>query len=203
MNAFTLIEVSVVFIIIAILASIAIPSLTSVLKRAKKVQASNDLAQIVTAVSAYYTEYGKYPIDPALGTNDITYSVSPLVNDKLIDVLRNNTASTTNGALVTQLNPRQIVYLNVPPVKDAAKPTLGISSGTGATLPPVGTWCDPWGNPYYVRIDGNYDNALSNPYTGTVHGPALLSFGVIGWSIGEDKAADSATRIGDDMFSWR
>jgi hypothetical protein len=30
--------------------------------RARKTQVKNDLSQIVTAINAYYTEYGKYPM---------------------------------------------------------------------------------------------------------------------------------------------
>ena len=37
------------------------PAFRGVQDQAKKTQAKNDLTQIVTAVNAYYTEYGKYP----------------------------------------------------------------------------------------------------------------------------------------------
>src|SRR5262249_9444143 len=62
-RAFTLIELMVVIGIIVILISLAFPVFQSVLERAKKVQAKNDLTQIVTAVNAFYTEYGRCPTD--------------------------------------------------------------------------------------------------------------------------------------------
>src|SRR3954447_9976693 len=61
-NGFTLLELLVVIAIVVVLAGLLFPAVQSVLERAKKVQAKNDLTQIVTAVNAYYTEYGKYPI---------------------------------------------------------------------------------------------------------------------------------------------
>jgi hypothetical protein len=41
--------------------------------QAKRTQAKNDLTQIVTAVNAFYTEYGKYPLvtaDTIYGTTN-------------------------------------------------------------------------------------------------------------------------------------
>ena len=60
-HAFTLIELLVVIAIIAILIGLFVPSLFTIYERARKTQAKNDLTQIVNAVNAFYTEYGKYP----------------------------------------------------------------------------------------------------------------------------------------------
>src|SRR6266567_300636 len=54
-GAFTLIELLVVIAIIAVLLGLAFPAFQGVLDRAKKVQAKNDVTQIVTAVNAFYT----------------------------------------------------------------------------------------------------------------------------------------------------
>ncbi len=59
--AFTLIELLVVIAIIIILAGLLYPAYQAAQNQAKRTQAKNDLTQIVTAVNAYYTEYGKYP----------------------------------------------------------------------------------------------------------------------------------------------
>src|SRR5438132_10622283 len=61
-QGFTLIELLVVIAIIAALIGLAFPVFQGVLDRAKKVQAKNDLTQIVTAVNAVYTEDGRYPL---------------------------------------------------------------------------------------------------------------------------------------------
>ena len=60
--AFTLIEMTVVILIIATLAAALLTATSGMFDRARKVQAKNDLTQLVTAINAFYTEYGKYPV---------------------------------------------------------------------------------------------------------------------------------------------
>src|SRR5438132_10244766 len=61
-NGFTLIELLIVIAIIGILMGLLFPAFKGVQDQAKRTQAKNDLTQIVTAVNAFYTEYGKYPL---------------------------------------------------------------------------------------------------------------------------------------------
>lgn len=65
LRGFTLIELLVVITIIVILMGLLFPAFRGVQDQAKRTQAKNDLSQIVTAVNAYYTEYGKYPLKDA------------------------------------------------------------------------------------------------------------------------------------------
>ena len=67
-SGFTLIELLTVIAIIAILMGLLLPALNAAKNAAKKAQAKNDLTQLVTAVKAFYTDYGTYPVDPGLGT---------------------------------------------------------------------------------------------------------------------------------------
>ena len=55
--------------VIAVLLGLAFPIFRGVIERAKKVQAKNDVIQIVTAVNAFYTEYGRYPLDGTITTD--------------------------------------------------------------------------------------------------------------------------------------
>src|SRR5436305_11248724 len=71
-RAFTLIELLVVIAIIAILIGLLFPAFRAVQNQAKQTQAKNDLTQIVNAVNAYYTDYGKYPLVTGI-TTDYTY----------------------------------------------------------------------------------------------------------------------------------
>src|SRR5260370_34950964 len=71
-RAFTLIELLVVIAIIIILAGLLFPAFSAVQNQARRTQAKNDLTQIVTAVNAYYTEYGHYPL-PSTATTDTIY----------------------------------------------------------------------------------------------------------------------------------
>jgi Tfp pilus assembly protein PilE len=61
-GGFTLIELTVVVLPIMILMGFVFTAGEGMFDRARKTKAKNDLTQIVTAVNAYYTEYGKYPM---------------------------------------------------------------------------------------------------------------------------------------------
>src|SRR5213082_1738034 len=97
--AFTLAELLLVIVIIVILAGLTFPAFQGVLERAKKVQAKNDLTQVVTAVNAFYTEYGRYP-NPTADTTDAaaTYGEGSTSSKAVFDELRGKS---------TTLNTRQ------------------------------------------------------------------------------------------------
>jgi prepilin-type N-terminal cleavage/methylation domain-containing protein len=224
LSAFTLIELLVVIAIIVILIGFLFPAFRGVQDQAKRTQAKNDLTQIVTAVNAYYTEYGKYPVnvtdatkDAFFGTGTVpTGTVNYQNNDVLVDVLRNNTASANNAAAVTSLNARGIVYADVASVKNNANPRSGLipngATGLSGTAR-LGVWYDPWGSPYNISIDTNYDNKLTNPYQDTSPpGGATLTTGVISWSFGTDgKLGNNGDNLykntsgvqSDDVISWQ
>src|SRR6266536_2493786 len=91
-EAFTLIELLVVIAIIAILIGLLFPAFRAVQDQAKRTQAKNDLTQIVNAVNAYYTDYGRYPI---AGTTETTFGPggTPATNETLFTELRGCTAA--------------------------------------------------------------------------------------------------------------
>jgi type II secretory pathway pseudopilin PulG len=198
----------VVIAIIVILAGLLFPAVQSVLDRAKKVQAKNDLTQIVTAVNAFYTEYGRYPVNTTSGAaSDVTFATNP-TNDQLFDVLRNS-ATGGNSSLVATLNPRQIVFMSPPNVRDTSNPKFGISSN--------GQYYDPWGKPYNIAVDANYNNIVAAPaytdlqgnYTTAADGSGDTGVrqGTISWSFGKDKQlgnnGDGKFSGSDDVISWQ
>src|SRR6266498_957618 len=83
--AFTLIELLVVIAIIAILIGLLFPAFRAVQDQAKRTQAKNDLTQIVTAVNAYYTDYGRYP---RVHVDTIYLPASTSPDFRLFDALR-------------------------------------------------------------------------------------------------------------------
>jgi len=194
-SAFTLIELLVVIAIIAILIGLLFPAFRAVQNQAKQTQAKNDLTQIVNAVNAFYTDYGKYPLVIA----DTTYGPAGAANNPLFSVLR--AQDPTN-------NPRQIVFINPPYVKTPANPRSGIATQAttinGISVA-INDYVDPWGTPYNVAIDGGYDNQLTNPYTAnTGAGPSPLAIGVIAWSWGRDQVQGTTNfSTSDDVISWQ
>jgi len=188
-SGFTLIELLVVIAIIVILIGLLYPAFTGAQNQARRVQAKNDLTQIVTAVNAFYTEYGKYPIvtddTPIANNADLFYSLRAVASGGNAPV---------NG--VPAINPRAIVFISPPNVKDPSKPRAGIGSN--------GQYYDPWGTPYKIAIDGNYDNQITNPYTAdTGAGPGTLTIGIIVWSLGKDGAQGTDFKSSDDVISWQ
>ena len=186
-KAFTLIELLVVIAIIAILLGLLFPAFQGVLDRAKKMQAKNDVTLIVTAVNAYYTEYGKYPIanddTPLANTSDLFYSLRSVANGT-----NANNASNTH----------QIAFLNIPDAKDPTKPKNGVGGD--------GQYYDPWGQVYEIAIDGNYDNQIRNPYgNNSGAGTDPLRQGVIAWSLGKDATLGVSGKYtgSDDVISWQ
>jgi prepilin-type N-terminal cleavage/methylation domain-containing protein len=165
-SGFTLLELLIVIAIIAILAGLLFPAFMGAQKAAKKTQAKNDLNQIVTAVNAFYTEYGKYPLvtddSPLVSTGDLFYTLRALPSG----------ANFGNA-----INTRQIVFLSPPDVKDTANPRSGIGTD--------GQWYDAWGTTYKITINGTYDNGVPNPYGANGGaGPDPIPQGVIAWSFG-------------------
>src|SRR2546430_4362232 len=180
-RGFTLIELLVVIAIIAILIGLLFPAFSAVQDQAKRTQAKNDLTQIVTAVNAYYTEYGKYPLVAA----DTIYGPTGSLNDNLFYTLR---AVALGANALDVANPRKIVFINPPDVKDPANPRSGIGT-TGGTGP--GQYFDPWGKPYNVEIDGGFHKTDAKPFNSNVGANPKFRIGVIGWSLGANRVGGS------------
>jgi prepilin-type N-terminal cleavage/methylation domain-containing protein len=208
-SAFTLIELLVVIAIIIILAGLLFPAYQAVQNQARKTQAKNDLTQIVNAVNAFYTEYGRYP---TTATNDVVYGCAT-INVALPGPAP---ANSTNNALFNELravgtptlNTRLIVYISPPDVKDPANPRSGIAiqaTTINGISVAIGDFVDPWGTPYNVRIDGDYDNSAINPYGAQTAGGAgsdPVQTGVVAWSLGSDQTLGTkiSGNVGDNVY---
>src|SRR5438876_262654 len=151
LRAFTLIELLVVITIIAILMALLFPAFKGVQDQAKRTQAKNDLTQIVTAVNAFYTEYGQYPCNAQTGDETQDW-YSNTTADK--QGLWNNLRAYAGPF---GFNTKGIPFIQPPTAKDLNAPKSGIGND--------GIYYDPWGSPYLVRMDNNYNNLLANPYS--------------------------------------
>lgn len=228
--AFTLIELLTVIAIIAILMGLLLPAMNAAKNAAKKSAAKSDLTQLVTAVKSFYNDYGVYPVDPAINAqsaqaNDIEYGNpgASLHNQEIVNVLRADTLSTdnlsTSGSLPIYVNPRGVVYLDVPYVKDSTSPKSGLGTGKETNgISKAGEWYDPFGEPYIIDIDANYDGYVQPPtsvltkYTDLTYtiwnGKPSVQTGVIAGSFGSDHVQGSSNHPGqyngsDDVLSWQ
>jgi prepilin-type N-terminal cleavage/methylation domain-containing protein len=245
-RAFTIIELLVVIAIIAILAAILLPALSAAKVRAQVREAQLEMSQIASAINSYYSTYSRYPVsvqamkaaDGANPKEDFTYGTTSVANvtpgfnvantyatqfpynannSEVIAILMAITSYPNNPNLPTSntnhiKNPQQIKFLNAQMSRNTSE------AGVGSDL----VYRDPWGNPYIISVDLNYDdrcrdaiyrqtlvsqgglNGLINSGSGIYENNS----GVMVWSAGPDRAAsnlkDAVTPPNkDNVLSWK
>jgi prepilin-type N-terminal cleavage/methylation domain-containing protein len=210
-SAFTLIELTVVILLIAILASAVLTASFGVMDRARKTQAKNDETQIVTAVNAYYTEYGKYPMADARQGTDTLYGKSNTApgNEDVFNVLR---AIAAGVNALDVLNPRKIIFFSGKDGGSRPRSAFASVATTDTQGNPIniGAFVDPFGNAYMVAIDGSYDGAIvdPSPYTDLPYATGnTVRVGCFVESFGKDgkqgKAGNKIYSGSDDVLSWQ
>lgn len=186
-RAFTLIEMLVVVAIIGILASILLPVLAGAKKRAKLTQARAEANNIEAAVAGYQSQYTLAPVPKALSDDsafnpaaDYSFSVS---NSWVISILMDAEVLANAGHA---RNPQRHQYLNPGTLKPGIT-SAGVSSDDY-------NFRDPWGNPYVIAFDLNYDNAVEITGPDRVYNPypyGRIPKSVLVWSMGPDGVAEN------------
>lgn len=200
-RGFTLIELLVVIVIIAILASLAIPVGNLVMDRTNRLRTQKTMKDVVVGINHYRTEYNRFPINPDDATGGDT-DMSPFLTDgtstPIINILMANTASGSDD-----MNPRKIKFVDIPFARNNQFGIIDPSSGAGDGTPVQ--LVDIWGLPYSITLDTNYDNRIENPdkqsndlvissrATETVSASAIM------FSYGKDRQQNTK----DDIVSWR
>ena len=231
---FTLVELLTVIAIIGILAALLLPALSAVKRSAQKAKAQTEIQGLATAIQGYDSAYGRFPVSPAAqaaANPDFTYGgiyqtpsgawPNPVPanyqtnNSDVIASLMNLTyyPGTTTPTINAnyQKNPQQTVFLSARMSGDTSSP------GVGTDL----VYRDPWGNPYVITMDLNYDEMCEDAFYGlpAVSDNNLTSlikapdgnYGFRGkvmvWSAGPDGAIDPKNGAGtankDNVLSWQ
>lgn len=185
---FTLTELLVVISIIGLLAGLMSVGVPRAMEAAKKTKAKADLTAIVAAVKAYRQEYGKYPVgaskmDQASDEFNSWYGPPTTLNESkdLMKILAGDMTVQKDGQTI---NPKGIRFLEGPKTD--------------------GTFQDPWGNQYSVKMDTNESGGVEYYGTGNQENVRIA---VIAVSLGKNKTQEDpdkrVTRTCDDIFSWR
>lgn len=209
-SGFTLIELVVVISVIAILMALLFPAFQSAQNQAKRTQAKNDLTQIVTAVNAFYTEYGKYPAPDATGsfTSDTVFGDSNNTGKYKSFQLFNTLRAVQTDNTAVALNPKLISFIQGNTVKDSTNPRAGFDA--------AGNFYDPWGRTYAVAVDLSYDNVTQTQipqYTDLIYAtepdcncPGITA-GAIAYTFGKDAQqgtnGNGKYAGSDDVISWQ
>jgi prepilin-type N-terminal cleavage/methylation domain-containing protein len=254
-SGFTLIELLVVISIIGILAGILLPALTKAKVSAKVAQAKTEIQGLKGAIEQYYSTYQRYPTslsvrkdgvsnfspDYTYGTygttapGNPTYAPKGVKQPTTVPAGSQPKVSTNNSEVVAILmdqdrtNPNLIKKGN--PENRQGQAFLNAKGANSQTGPGVssidGVYRDPWGSPYIISLDLNYDDSTRDAfYRGDMvamdkknPGKGLNGFvqatrdsweqrtGVMVWSFGPDKMADptKAANEGanrDNITSW-
>jgi prepilin-type N-terminal cleavage/methylation domain-containing protein len=237
---FTLVELLTVIAIIGVLAAMVLAAMAGVRNKAKKVKAQLEMSQLALAIQHYDSTYGRFPVSDAAQAaananqgnaaqqnGDFTYGgiiggvsvFTPnyqVTNDQVVAILMNltnypNTSNPTVNANYMK-NPQQQIFLNAKMSGDTSSP------GIGTDL----VYRDPWGNPYIITMDLNYDEICEDAFyksttvaAGGLNGLVQAPDGnyadrgkVMVWSAGPDGKIDSglAGNQGvnkDNVLSWK
>lgn len=142
-----------------------------------------EMRMVLTAADFYQREYRLWPVPDANGRNDTRLGWGR-GNAAVLRILH---AADGADDLERAANPGRIDF-------------IALARETGAhAIPdtaPSGEWLDPWGRPYQIVFDTNYDNIVEIAASGF---SSVVGEGAVMWSFGPDGKPETS----DDVCSWK
>ena len=199
-RGFTLVEILVVLTIIIILAGLGLGVSAKVIERARKLQATTEVASLILAVEHYRSDYGHLPVPASAtpsGSGDLTIETGPAMMNILV-------------GFDPVANPKKIPYYVGKTAKGSTRSTAcrGLFYGPGS--PPSVELFDPWrrrssspiNRHYYLTLDTNLDGQIQSPIDPS---DIIYHRSAIAWSIGKDGklgSVSSPAETRDNVQSW-
>ncbi|MFZ9941581.1 MAG: type II secretion system protein [Luteolibacter sp.] len=190
-RGFTLVELLVVIAIVAVLAGVGFTAGGSAIQKAKKTTCLAAATGIETAVNNYYTEYNSMP---SSDSTDAPIKTTEAAGIDLLKVL----LGMEDASAANRLNPRSIKFLSAKEGKGRKDGLIYNSTGTD-----VDGMFDPWGGPFNVIMDLDYDEKLVGvqPKGSGSQSVTLNGRRVAVWSDGADGVSASG-KSADDVKTW-
>lgn len=175
-SGFTLVEMLVVVAIIAILASILIPSVGAAQKSAKKRKAELECNTIKTAIESFFSDFKYMPWEEGSGKGQFVGA------DKWAEDAESQKAVM---AFLRGENKLGKAYLEV----------SSRDSKASADADDEGVFYDPWKNPYHIGMDRNLDQQIE--YKGKTYKARVLVI-----SLGPDGEEFDGSGKDDDIRTF-
>jgi prepilin-type N-terminal cleavage/methylation domain-containing protein len=186
-SGFTLVELLVVIAIIAVLAGVAFTAGASAVMKAKKMTALTTATAIEQAVNNFVTENGSFPKAGITGDEKIaTADTSPSFNVEFLNILLGIEKSQT------PLNSKGLKYLTVKQGKGKKDGLIYRGGGAAAENAEVLGLYDPWGGPYLVQFDGDYDDTITAKTASEKASKVIRGKKVIVWTNGANNTKDQS-----------
>ena len=190
-RAFTLVELLIVITIITILTVGAYGGYAILLERGRITDARTTGIALLAGIRNFEHDYDRYPV-PGSASKDSDVETDTGAGEGLVAILK--------GADIDQ-NPRQTDFLGE--IKPARTVTRhGVTKYENGLIYDGDTSIslyDPWGQLYFVTLDLNYDNQVTNPGPGDSSGLNLRQPAIV-YSAGKD--GDKNT-FGDNICTWK
>ncbi|MFH0908546.1 MAG: hypothetical protein V1929_07275 [bacterium] len=161
--------------------SVVIPSWVGVVQRRRLALARADIRLLADAGRRFVREYGVWPTARTSARGDVRFG-RELPNREIVHALK---AVNADGNEDHAVNPQRINFLNAPSYA---------AGGSGLTV--AGDYLDPWGTPYQVVFDTDFNDICD--VQNSIYG-RLVGEGMVIWSCGPDRRSDTL----DDILSWR
>ena len=229
-HRFTLVEVLVAVGIIAILAGLLIPAVYSAQQRGRIATANADMKSLEIAFNGLDGNYGKMlkyengtyylggnalsaPVPtPGTGVTGCSVTIGALKasgeyddSDAVMSIYRGVIAELSdpsNEGISADVSVNLRLLRLLEPRGEYNPSLIYGTTGFAPNYPYL--WLDPWGNPYFIRINVDATEKIPDPTSPT--STDRVARKIILWSLGPDgKGSDTATAAEntDNICSWK